>query len=117
MSTESRPLPFQPTTMTTAQLAAVSFLARYAGHTHQLYAYQLRQWFEWCERNALDPLIGNPTRPRRDVHPQLGRGRADGVLDEHDDARGPRLLPVRAHRRPDPGRPRRLRTTAEGAQR
>ena len=50
--------PFQPTTMTTAQLAAVSFLARYAGHTHELYAYQLRRWFEWCEGNGLDPLVG-----------------------------------------------------------
>ena len=44
--------------MTTAQLAAVSFLARYAGHTHELYAYQLRRWFEWCESNGLDPLVG-----------------------------------------------------------
>ena len=44
--------------MTTAQLAAVSFLARYAGHTHELYAYQLRRWFEWCEGNGLDPLVG-----------------------------------------------------------
>ncbi len=58
MSTESRLLPFQPTTMTTAQLAAVSFLARYAGHTHELYAYQLRRWFEWCESNGLDPQVG-----------------------------------------------------------
>ena len=44
--------------MTTAQLAAVSFLARYAGHTHELYSYQLRRWFEWCEGNGLDPLAG-----------------------------------------------------------
>jgi site-specific recombinase XerD len=51
-------LPFQPEAMTPAQLAAVSFLARYSGHTHELYAYQLRRWFEWCERNGLDPLIG-----------------------------------------------------------
>jgi integrase/recombinase XerD len=29
-------LPYQPTTMSTAQLAAVSYLARYAGHTHHL---------------------------------------------------------------------------------
>lgn len=58
MSTESRLLPFQPTTMTAAQLAAVSFLARYAGHTHELYTYQLRRWFQWCESNDLDPLIG-----------------------------------------------------------
>ncbi len=34
--------PIQPTTMTAPQLAAVSFLARYAGHTHEVYTYQLR---------------------------------------------------------------------------
>lgn len=38
-------LPFQPATMSTAQLAAVSYLARYSGRTHVLYAFQLRQWF------------------------------------------------------------------------
>ena len=31
-------LPFQPDAMTPAQLAAVSYLARYSGHTHALYA-------------------------------------------------------------------------------
>jgi integrase/recombinase XerD len=41
MSNPRRILPFQPMSMTTAQLAAVSFLARYAGHTHELYSYQL----------------------------------------------------------------------------
>jgi integrase/recombinase XerD len=51
-------LPFQPATMSSAQLAAVSYLARYSGHTHGLYAYQLRQWFAWCESNGLDPLAG-----------------------------------------------------------
>ena len=58
----SRPtilLPFQPATMSGAQLAAVSFLARYSGRTHSLYAYQLRQWFAWCQTNGLDPLIGS----------------------------------------------------------
>jgi site-specific recombinase XerD len=44
--------------MSTAQLAAVSYLARYSGHTHVLYAYQLRRWFAWCEGNGLDPLVG-----------------------------------------------------------
>jgi integrase/recombinase XerD len=58
MSHPSRLLPFQPMSMTTAQLAAVSFLARYAGHTHELYSYQLRRWFQWCEGNGLDPLVG-----------------------------------------------------------
>jgi integrase/recombinase XerD len=54
----ARLLPFQPATMTPAQLAAVSFLARYAGATHHLYAYQLRRWFSWCEGNGLDALVG-----------------------------------------------------------
>ncbi len=44
--------------MSTAQLAAVSYLARYSGRTHSLYAYQLRQWFSWCETCGLDPLVG-----------------------------------------------------------
>ena len=44
--------------MSPAQLAAVSFLARYVGQTHTMYAYQLRRWFAWCEINQLDPLIG-----------------------------------------------------------
>jgi site-specific recombinase XerD len=44
--------------MTPAQLAAVSYLARYTGHTHELYAAALRRWFGWCEINHLDPLTG-----------------------------------------------------------
>jgi len=36
----------------------VSYLARYSGRTHALYAYQLKQWFAWCETNGLDPLVG-----------------------------------------------------------
>jgi integrase/recombinase XerD len=87
MSTTSQLLPFQPMTMTTAQLAAVSFLARYAGHTHELYSFQLRRWFEWCDSNGLDPLVGIQRAPYRALHPRPGRGRADGVLDQHDDAR------------------------------
>ncbi len=51
-------LPFQPATMSTAQLAAVSYLARYSGRTHTLYSFQLREWFAWCEGNELDPLAG-----------------------------------------------------------
>jgi hypothetical protein len=51
-------LPFQPDAMTPAQLAAVSYPTRYSGHTHELYAYQLRRWFTWCEVNGLEPLEG-----------------------------------------------------------
>ena len=44
--------------MSAAQLAAVSYLARYAGRTYTMYAYPLREWFAWCETNELDPLAG-----------------------------------------------------------
>ena len=63
MSNSSTLLPFQPMSMTTAQLAAVSFLARYAGHTHKLYSYQLHRWFEWCEGSAFGAAQS------RGVHP------------------------------------------------
>ncbi len=49
-------LPYQAAAMSTPQLAAVSYLARYSGRTHVLYSYQLRQWFSWRENNGLDPL-------------------------------------------------------------
>ncbi len=58
MSGPTTLLPFQPATMTTAQLAALSYLARYAGRTHALYAFQLSHWFTWCQSNGLDPLVG-----------------------------------------------------------
>ncbi len=58
MSASTTLLPFQPSRMSTAQLAAVSFLARYSGRTHALYAFQLREWFAWCESHGLDPLVG-----------------------------------------------------------
>lgn len=51
-------LPFQPDAMKPAQLAAVSYLARYSGHTHALYAHQLCRWFSWCQTNGRDPLVG-----------------------------------------------------------
>ncbi|MGA8045771.1 MAG: tyrosine-type recombinase/integrase, partial [Dermatophilaceae bacterium] len=50
--------PFQPTAISSAHLGAISFLARYGGRTHELYEYQLREWFSWCETNGLDPLVG-----------------------------------------------------------
>jgi integrase/recombinase XerD len=44
--------------MSTAQLAAVSFLARHSGRTHALYPYQLGRWFALCQSNGLDPPVG-----------------------------------------------------------
>jgi hypothetical protein len=108
-------LPFQPMSMTTAQLAAVSFLARYAGRTHDLYAYRLRRWFGWCQGNGLDPLLGIQR-----AHVELyvrGLGEAGLMASSNNTMMhgGPRILPVRPHRWPDPGRPRRVRAAAEGA--
>jgi hypothetical protein len=61
----ARRLCFRPARIdSTAQLAAVSYLARYNEHTHALDAYQLREWFSWCEVHGLDPLraAGIPQR-------------------------------------------------------
>lgn len=58
MSTSTNLFPFQPATRSTAQLAAVSYLARYSGQTHLLYKSQPRRWFGWAESNGLDPLVG-----------------------------------------------------------
>ena len=58
MSPSTALLTWQPDDLTPAQIAAVSYLARYSGPTHALYAYQLRRWFDWCGSNDLDPLTG-----------------------------------------------------------
>ena len=117
MSASTILLPFQPSTMSTAQLAAVSFLARYSGRTHDLYTSQLARWFAWCETQRAGPAGRDPARPRRAVHPPPGRGGADGLLGGDDDARRARVLPVRPHRRADHRRPGGLRPAAEGAAR
>jgi integrase/recombinase XerD len=44
-------------THVSARPATIRF-ARYSARTHDLYAFQLRRWFSWCESNGLDPLIG-----------------------------------------------------------
>src|SRR5215213_5681966 len=117
MSTTATLLSWQPDGLTPAQMAAVSYLARYSGPTHALYAYQLRRWFGWCESNGLDPADRGAARPRRAVHPWLGRVRTTGLFDRHDDARRPRVLPLRAHRRPDRSRPGRVRPATQGPRR
>jgi integrase/recombinase XerD len=58
MPTTALMLPLKPDSMSPAQLAAVSYLARYSGSTHLLYKYQLRWWFDWCQTNCIDPLVG-----------------------------------------------------------
>jgi integrase/recombinase XerD len=78
MSGSTALLPFQPAEMSPAQLAAVSYLARYSGHTHQLYAFQLRRWFAWCESNGLDPLQGIH---RAHVEPYIRQLGDSGLMD------------------------------------
>ena len=56
MSGPSTLLPFQPGTIDRA--TGGGLLARYSGRTHTLYAFQLREWFAWCESNGLDALAG-----------------------------------------------------------
>lgn len=42
--------------LSSAHLAAVSYLARYQGQTHALYTRYLGEWFAWCEAQGIDPL-------------------------------------------------------------
>ncbi len=78
MSASTILLPFQPSTMSTAQLAAVSFLARYAGRTHALYTSHLARRFAWCEGNGLDPLVGIQ---RAHVEPYIRHLGESGLMD------------------------------------
>ena len=63
MSASRTLLPFQPATMSTAAMAAVSFLTRWCGQIHCLLAFRLRRWFTWCEGDGLDPLVGVQRAP------------------------------------------------------
>ena len=113
MSTTTTLLPFHPESMTPAQLAAVSYLARYAGQTHLLYAYQLRRWFAWCESNGLDALIG-VQRARVELYVRHRREcglRDSSICTMMHGVRG--LLPVRAHRWPHRRGPCRVRAASE----
>src|SRR3954454_8117226 len=94
-------LPFQPDAMTPAQLAAVSYLARYTSHTHNLYADQLRRWFAWCRANDLDALIGIQRAHLKLYIRHLGESglQVSSVNTMMHGVRG--FFPVRPHGRPD----------------
>ena len=117
MSTPRTLLPCQPATMSTAQLAAVSFLARYSGRTHHLYQFQLREWFAWCERSGLDPLVGvQRAHVELSIRSSGERGLMDSsVVSMMNGVRG--FFKFRAHRRFDHRRPGGVRPVAEGAAR
>jgi integrase/recombinase XerD len=91
MSTPTTLLPFQPASMSTAQLAAGSFLARYSARTHHLYSFQLRDWFAWCERNAWTRSWGCSGAH---VEPYIRSLGERGLMDSSvgvDDERGARV--------------------------
>jgi hypothetical protein len=106
-------LPFQPDAMTPAQLAAVSYLARYSGP----YPRVVRLPAASLVRLVRGQRVGRPDRraagPRGAVHPAPAGLRAKGLFDLHDDAWRPRVLPVCPHRRPHPRRPRGVRPVAQ----
>ena len=80
-------LPFQPDAMTPAQLAAVSYLARYSGHTHDAVRLPAAALVRLVRDQRPRPAGRDPARPRRALHPPPRRVRADGLLGQHDDAR------------------------------
>jgi hypothetical protein len=98
MSGPSTLLPFQPATMSRAQLAAVSFLARYPGRTHSLYAFQLhigaRKPVAMRHRvRGMDPHPhADPNSFRPDLIRQLALGlqaRMNGIhriIENHEEA-------------------------------
>ena len=98
-------LRLRPDTMTPAQLAAVSYLARFSGATHHLYAYQLRRLRSRCGADR-----GLPRHPAR--APSAAPGR-QGRQARHNAAdRAPRPGGMRGQRthgplvlRPLSGRP------------
>jgi hypothetical protein len=49
-----------------AQLAAVSFLARYSGRTLEAYRHDLRGYFQWASSNDVDVLTPTVRRVPRD---------------------------------------------------
>ncbi len=94
--------------MTTAQLVAVSFLVPLLRPYPRAVHLPAAPLVHVVPSQRAGPADRDPTCPCRALHRQPGRGRSHGVLDQHDDARGPWLLPVRPHRRTS-GRPDHLR--------
>jgi hypothetical protein len=77
-------LPFQPDAMTPAQLAAVSYLARYSGHTTSCTPTSCAAGSPGVQQTS--SIAGrNPKSARGTVHPPPRRGRSDAVLDQHDE--------------------------------
>ena len=80
MSIPTTLLPFQPATMSTAQLAAVSYLARYSGRAPRPVLIPTAPLVQPVRNQRARPAGRDPTRPRRAVHPPAQRARPDGLF-------------------------------------
>jgi hypothetical protein len=96
-----------------AQLAAVSFLARYRGRTLEAYRHDPLGFFQWGRRpwprRARSESCAHRTVPRLDGEP-----RARHLDDRSSPVDGLWLLPVRAPRRTDRLEPRPVRPPTAG---
>src|SRR5918996_1770796 len=63
-----------------AQLAAVSFLARYSGRTLEAYRHDLRGFFQWATDHGVAVMEASP-RPHR-VVPRLDGGPRPRSVDD-----------------------------------
>jgi hypothetical protein len=96
-----------------AQLAAVSFLARYSRRTLEAYRHDLRGFFQWAADNGVAVL--EASRGHIEVFRAWmeDRGLAASTIDRRLST-GLWLLPVRAHRRTHPFEPRPVRPPSPG---
>jgi integrase/recombinase XerD len=96
-----------------AQLAAVSFLARYSGRTLEAYRHDLCGFFQWATDNGIAVLRASRAHIELFRAWMEDRGLAASTIDRRlSTVCG--LLPVRAHRRADPREPRPVRPQAAG---
>jgi hypothetical protein len=104
--------PFENAAFDEAQIAAASFLARYSGRTLEAYRHDLRGFFQWATDTGVDVL--GATRGHIEVFRAWmeRRGLAASTIDRRLST--VRVLPVRAHRRPDRVEPGPVRAPTPG---
>jgi hypothetical protein len=98
-------LPFQPLAMSPAQLAAVSYPARYSGRTHSLYAFQLRRWFAWCDAATSTVMASTSSPPTSPARSRSGQPPACVNSAQKDAVRYALRYPGSAEISADPPRP------------
>ncbi len=95
-----------------AQLAAVSFLARYNGRTLEAYRHDLRGFFQWATDHGIAVMQASRAHIELFRAWMEERGLAASTIDRRLST-GLWVLPVRAHRRAHPLEPRPVRTPTQ----